>query len=66
MYEQCDLLVINKIDVLDYFDFDKEKVVEYARRRNPNIDIIFISAKTGEGISELADWITKQTLEWIS
>lgn len=65
MYEVCDLLVVNKIDVLDYFDFDKEKVVEYAKMRNPNIDIIFISAKTGEGIAELAEWITVNVKEWI-
>lgn len=65
MYETCDLLVINKIDVMEYFDFDKEKVVEYAKMRNPKIDIIFISAKTGEGIPEVADWILAQTKEWI-
>ena len=65
MYETCDLLVINKIDVMEYFDFDKEKVVEYAKMRNPKIDIIFISAKTGEGVKELADWILKNTKEWI-
>ena len=57
MYETCDLLVINKMDVLPYFDFDKEKVVEYAKMRNPKIDIIFISAKTGEGVAEVAEWI---------
>lgn len=65
MYETCDLLVVNKVDVLPYFDFDKDKVVEYARMRNPKIDIIFISAKTGEGVSELAEWILKNTKEWI-
>lgn len=65
MYETCDLLVINKIDVIDYFDFDKDKVVEYAKMRNPAIDIIFISAKTGEGITELADWIIRETENWI-
>ena len=64
MYETCDLLVVNKIDVLPYFDFDKEKVVEYARRRNKDIDVIFISAKTGEGIKELADWIVKEANAW--
>lgn len=64
MYETCDLLVINKIDVLEYFDFDKQKVVEYAKMRNPNIDIIFVSAKTGEGILELAKWIMKNIEEW--
>ena len=64
MYETCDLLIVNKIDVIDYFDFDKEKVVEYARKRNPDIDIIFISAKTGEGIPELTDWIIRETENW--
>lgn len=65
MYETCDLLVINKIDVMEYFDFDKEKVVEYAKMRNPNIDIIFISAKTGEGVDQLAEWLLKNVKEWI-
>ena len=64
MYETCHLLVINKIDVMEYFDFDQEKVVEYAKMRNPEIDIIFISAKTGEGIPELAEWILKNVKEW--
>ncbi|MBQ6685959.1 MAG: hydrogenase nickel incorporation protein HypB [Firmicutes bacterium] len=64
MYETCDLLVINKIDVLEYFDFDCEKVVEYAKRRNPCIDVIFVSARTGEGIVELAEWITEQVHNW--
>lgn len=64
MYETCDLLVINKIDVLDYFDFDREKVVEYARMRNPKIEVIFVSAKTGEGIAELADWLCSQVASW--
>ncbi|MBR5000848.1 MAG: hydrogenase nickel incorporation protein HypB [Firmicutes bacterium] len=64
MYETCDLLVINKIDVLDYFDFDCEKVVEYAKRRNPNIEVIFVSARTGEGIPELAGWIFRQVTAW--
>lgn len=64
MYETCDLLVINKIDVLDYFDFDCEKVVEYAKRRNPNIEVLFVSARTGEGIPELAGWIFRQVTAW--
>ena len=64
MYEVCDLLVINKTDVMEYFDFDKEKVVEYAKMRNPKIEIIFISAKTGEGIKELSEWILSNVNEW--
>ena len=64
MYETCDLLVINKIDVMEYFDFDREKVIEYAKMRNPKIEIIFVSAKTGEGIKQLADWILKEINYW--
>ena len=64
MYETCDLLVINKIDVMEYFDFDREKVIEYAKMRNPKIEIIFVSAKTGEGIKQLADWILKEINHW--
>ena len=64
MYETCHLLVINKIDVEPYFDFDREKVVEYAKMRNPDIDIIFISAKTGEGIEQVAQWILKEVNRW--
>ena len=64
MYETCDLLVVNKIDAAEFFDFDFVKVTEYARMRNPEIDIIFISAKTGEGVNELADWIVKEVNKW--
>lgn len=64
MYEICDLLVINKTDVIEYFDFNKEKVISYAKKRNPDLEIIFISAKTGEGVDELADWIIKNVKEW--
>lgn len=64
MYEECDLLVINKIDVMPYFDFDKDKAIEYARMRNPDIEIIFISAKTGEGVPQLASWLLKHVQAW--
>lgn len=66
MYETCQLLVINKIDVLEYFDFDVEKVVKYARMRNPEIEVILVSARTGEGIPQLADWILKNTRAWLA
>ena len=66
MYETCQLLVINKIDVLKYFDFDREKVVEYAKMRNPKIEILFVSAKTGEGIPQVAEWIMNNTKAWNS
>ena len=64
MYETCQLLVINKIDVMEHFDFDLEKVVEYAKLRNPDIEILFVSTKTGEGIPRVAEWILKQVREW--
>lgn len=64
MYETCDLLVINKVDVMDYFDFSFEKVTEYAKMRNPEIEIICISAKTGEGIPELAKWVLETVKNW--
>lgn len=64
MYEKCDLLAVSKTDVLPYFDFDKNKVEKYARQRKPDIHIIYISARTGEGMEELADWIVKQVKDW--
>ena len=64
MYETCQLLIINKTDVLDYFDFDRDKVVEYAKMRNPDIEILFASAKTGEGIPQVAEWILHQVEAW--
>lgn len=64
MYQVCDALIINKIDVLPYFDFDMDKVTEYAKMRNPNIRLFPISAKTGEGIPELADWLRKEVKDW--
>ena len=64
MYETCQLMVINKIDAADFFDFDIEKATEYAKMRNPDIDVICISAKTGEGIPALAQWILDSVNEW--
>ena len=64
MYQTCDLLVVNKVDVEPYFDFDRDKLAEFARKRNPEIEIIFISAKTGEGISQLADYLLSRAKAW--
>ena len=64
MYETCNMLVVNKIDTLPIFDFDKEKMEAYARARNPEIEIFYISAKTGEGVQELADALVKKVKEW--
>lgn len=64
VFEVCDAMIINKTDVLPYFDFDMDKVKEYARKRNPNIKFFPISAKTGEGIDALADYIREKIAEW--
>ena len=64
IFQVCDVLIINKIDVLPYFDFDMDKVQEYARRRNPNIKIFPISAKTGEGVDAWCHWLKEQVRAW--
>ena len=64
IFTVCDVLLINKIDVLPYFDFDMDKVVEYAHRRNPNLKMFPISAKTGEGMDAWCDWLRQQVRDW--
>ena len=64
MFSIVDVLLINKIDALDYFDFDLEAVKERVKKLNPNIKVIPISAKTGEGIDEWADWIRTEVKNW--
>ncbi len=64
IFTVCDALVINKIDVLPYFDFDMDKVREYALMRNPNLKIFPISAKTGEGIEAWCAWLEEQVRAW--
>jgi hydrogenase nickel incorporation protein HypB len=59
MYETCSLLAVNKMDVLPYFDFDMDKLTEGARMRNPDIEIMPVSAKTGEGVQALAQRIIR-------
>ncbi len=64
MFSICDVVLINKIDVLPYFDFDMEACKKYILERNPKATIIPICARTGEGVAEWADWLKKQTVEW--
>ena len=64
IFQVCDVMVVNKIDVLPYFDFDMEKVTEFARRRNPNIQIFPICAKTGEGVDALAAYLKERITQW--
>ena len=64
MFSVCDLVVINKIDVMPYFDFDIGKCREYVKMRNAKAGIIPICAKTGEGVDKLAEWILKEVNNW--
>jgi hydrogenase nickel incorporation protein HypB len=64
MFEKVDLVIINKIDVKDYFDFDFKKCEEWIRMRNKNCKIIKISAKTNEGLDELAEYIKSEVNTW--
>lgn len=64
IFTVCDALIINKIDVLPYFDFDMDKVKEYAHMRNPKLKIFPVSAKTGEGMKEWTEWLAQQVEEW--
>jgi hydrogenase nickel incorporation protein HypB len=64
MFSIVDVVLINKIDTLDYFEFDLEACKERILKLNPNVKIITISAKTGDGIDEWADWLRKSVKEW--
>ena len=64
MFQVCDTVLINKIDVAPYFDFDFEKCTEYIHMRNPNAKIFPISAKTGEGIKAVAGWLKEEVRIW--
>ena len=64
MFSVCEVVLINKIDVLPYFDFDMEKCREYIHMRNPKTKIIPLCAKTGEGIEEWADWLLEEAENW--
>ena len=64
MFSICDVVVINKMDVLPYFDFDLEKCREYIHMRNPKARVIPICAKTGEGVDAFAQWLLNEVLNW--
>lgn len=64
MFSICDVVLINKIDVLPYFDFDLEQCRKYIYMRNPNARVIPICAKTGEGVAEWADWLRGEVEAW--
>ena len=64
MFRESDALVITKLDTLSYFDFDLEKCFERAKRLNPNIKIFPVSAKTGEGMAALEEYLRESIAEW--
>ncbi|PHS78441.1 MAG: hydrogenase accessory protein HypB [Rhodospirillaceae bacterium] len=60
MFQAAQLMILNKSDLLPYVPFDVEKCIEYARRVNPNIEVLQLSAQTGDGLEAWYDWITTQ------
>lgn len=64
MFEVCDAVLINKIDVLPYFDFDMKLVEEYIHMRNPSAVIFPVSARTGEGMEAWTSWLEDGVNEW--
>ena len=66
MYQVCDLVIINKIDVAPYFDFDFDACKAMIKQRNPKAEVIAISALHGKGIEELANWLKNKVEECIN
>ncbi len=64
MFQVCDAVILNKMDVLPYFDFDLDKCREYIHMRNPNARIFPISARTGEGVDAVAQWLREEVNQW--
>ena len=64
MFQVCNAVIINKIDVLPYFDFDMDKCAKYIHMRNPKAMIFPISAKTGEGVAALVQWLKGEVANW--
>ena len=64
MFSVCDLVLVNKMDVLPFFDFDLDKCREYVHMRNPKAQVIPICAKTGEGVDAFAAWLLEEVAAW--
>ena len=64
MFSIVDVVLINKIDAIEYFDFDIDLVKEYIKKLNPNIEVIPYSAKTGEGVEQWINWVKDQVKEF--
>jgi hydrogenase nickel incorporation protein HypB len=66
MFSMVDVLIVNKIDAMDFFNFDMEALTKYVTKLNKNIKIIPISAKTGEGVAEWTNWLRNEVKAWKS
>ena len=64
MFTVCDLVIINKTDVMPYFDFDLERCKSYIHQRNPKAQVIPICAKTGEGVNAFVQWLLAEVNAW--
>ena len=64
MFTVCDLVLINKTDVMPYFDFDLERCKSYIHQRNPKAQVIPICAKTGEGVDAFVQWLLAEVNAW--
>ena len=64
MFSICDVVLINKIDTKSVFDFDDDAVIERIHKLNPDCEIYFISAKTGEGVDNWCNWLRKEIKDW--
>jgi hydrogenase nickel incorporation protein HypB len=64
MFTVCDLVLINKTDVMPYFDFDLERCKSYIHQRNPQAQVIPICAKTGEGVDAFVQWLLAEVNAW--
>jgi len=64
MFSVCDVVLVNKTDVLPYFDFDLDRCRENIRLRNPMAQVLPICAKTGEGVEAFAEWLLAEVREW--
>jgi hydrogenase nickel incorporation protein HypB len=64
MFKMVDVLLVNKIDAAEFFDFDMNRLRSHVIKLNPNIKIIPISAKTGEGMDTWTNWLSEETDKW--
>ena len=64
MFQVCDVVLVNKMDVLPYFNFDLEKCTGYVKMRNPGARVIPICAATGEGMDVWYDWLRREVRAW--